>query len=193
MGHHHHDHHHGNHHGHHDQQYSHGYGYGYSVPPPPAPAGYYSPLPSPYAAPPPPLPYGYSADPYAMQPFQPYAAYPSPHHNPVYQHHDQLDHAMADHHRHNRNEHMAEVGAVTAGAFAMYEAHEAKVDPLHAQRHKLEAEVAGAAALGSAAYAFHEHREKKKDEHLIASFNGYQATGHGHGHGHHHHKQHPFG
>ena len=71
---------------------------------------------------------------------------------------------------------------------SQYEAHEAKVDPAHAGRHKLEAEIAGAAALGSAAYAWHEHSEKKKDEHRIQSLQGAHGGGHGHNGGHGHHK-----
>ena len=70
---------------------------------------------------------------------------------------------------------------------SQYEAHEAKVDPAHAGRHKLEAEIAGAAALGSAAYAWHEHSEKKKDEHRIQSLQGAHG-GHGHNSGHGHNK-----
>lgn len=66
---------------------------------------------------------------------------------------------------------MGEMGAAAAGAFAAYEMHEAKVDPTHARRHKLEAEVAGATALGSAGYAYHEHREKKKSEHILGGPN----------------------
>ena len=43
-----------------------------------------------------------------------------------------------------------------------YEGHRAKKDPEHAQRHKIEAGVATAAALGAGGYAYHEHREQKE-------------------------------
>lgn len=36
----------------------------------------------------------------------------------------------------------------------------------------MEAQLAGAVALGSAGYAFHEHQEKKKSEHLVEALNG---------------------
>ncbi|MCO5563241.1 hypothetical protein L7F22_016878 [Adiantum nelumboides] len=84
----------------------------------------------------------------------------------------QLQQAIADAKRHSRNEHIGEVGAAAAGAFALYELHEAKVDPAHARRHKLEAKLAGAVAVGSANYAYHEHREKKKSEHLVEVLSG---------------------
>lgn len=45
-------------------------------------------------------------------------------------HHDQ----QADH----RNEQIGGVGALAAGAFAMYEGYEAKKDPTHAKQHMLE-------------------------------------------------------
>ncbi|GLJ45132.1 hypothetical protein SUGI_0950060 [Cryptomeria japonica] len=51
--------------------------------------------------------------------------------------------------KHKHREHMAEMGALATGAFALYEGHEAKVDPQHAGRHKMEAEIAGAAAVGA--------------------------------------------
>lgn len=44
-----------------------------------------------------------------------------------------------------------------------YEKHEAKKDPEHAHRHKIEEELAATAAVGAGGYAFHEHHEKKKD------------------------------
>jgi len=43
-----------------------------------------------------------------------------------------------------------------------YEGHRAKKDPEHAQRHKIEAGVATAAALGAGGYAYHEHHEQKE-------------------------------
>lgn len=104
MGHHHHD-----HHGHHHEEQHHGYA---------APSAYYRPPPSAY---PPlaPLPYGYGApDPYnyAIQP-APYGAPAYPSFDPYQQ--QQLNHTIADQHRHARNEHVAEAGAVAAGVFAL--------------------------------------------------------------------------
>ncbi|KAI5067916.1 hypothetical protein GOP47_0016261 [Adiantum capillus-veneris] len=84
----------------------------------------------------------------------------------------QFQQALADVKRHSRNERIGEVGAAAAGAFALYELHEAKVDPEHARRHKLEAKLAGAVAVGSANYAYHEHKEKKKSEHLVEVLSG---------------------
>ncbi|KAH6800142.1 hypothetical protein C2S52_000606 [Perilla frutescens var. hirtella] len=63
---------------------------------------------------------------------------------------------------HKRKEHLGEMGALAAGAFALYEKHEAKKDPVNKQRHKIEEEVAAAAAVGAGGYAFHEHHEKKE-------------------------------
>ncbi|EPS59139.1 hypothetical protein M569_15671, partial [Genlisea aurea] len=74
---------------------------------------------------------------------------------------------------HGRKEHLGELGAVAAGAFALYEKHKAKTDPEHERRHRIEEGVAAAAALGAGGYAWHEHHEKKADEK--------------HHHGHHHH------
>eukprot|EP00250_Pteridium_aquilinum_P023091 c26185_g1_i1 orf=140-769(-) len=85
---------------------------------------------------------------------------------------EQLNQAIADVRRHGMNERIGEIGAAAAGAFALYELHEAKVDPAHARRHKTEAQVAGAIALGSASYAYHEHKEKKKSEHLVEALSG---------------------
>ncbi|OEL16775.1 Protein SET DOMAIN GROUP 41 [Dichanthelium oligosanthes] len=67
---------------------------------------------------------------------------------------------------HKHKEHLGETGALGAGAFALYERHEAKKDPEHAQRHKIEEGVAAVAALGGGGLAFHEHHDKKeaKDE-----------------------------
>nr|CAB3487035.1 unnamed protein product [Digitaria exilis] len=56
------------------------------------------------------------------------------------------------------------MGTLAAGAFAMYERHEAKKDPEHAQRHKIEEGVAAVAALGSGGFAFHEHHDKKESK-----------------------------
>uniref|UniRef100_A0ACD5XII7 Uncharacterized protein n=1 Tax=Avena sativa TaxID=4498 RepID=A0ACD5XII7_AVESA len=63
---------------------------------------------------------------------------------------------------HQNRERMGEVGALATGAFALYEGYEAKKDPAHAQKHKIEAGLAGAAALGAGGYAYHEHREQKQ-------------------------------
>lgn len=69
--------------------------------------------------------------------------------------------AMKEEKKHKREEHLGEMGTVAAGAFAMYEKHEAKKDPEHAHRHKIEEEVAAAAAVGAGGFVFHEHHEKK--------------------------------
>lgn len=42
------------------------------------------------------------------------------------------------------------------------EKHEAKKDPEHAHRHKLEEEIAAVGAVGAGGYAFHEHHDKKE-------------------------------
>ncbi|CAO2181646.1 unnamed protein product [Urochloa humidicola] len=74
---------------------------------------------------------------------------------------------------HKQKERLGEFGALAGGAFALYEGHRAKKDPEHAQRHKIEAGVATAAALGAGGYAYHEHREQKeahyegKQEHRV--------------------------
>lgn len=60
-----------------------------------------------------------------------------------------------------RMEHVGELGAMTAGGFALFEKHEAKTDPVHARRHRIEEEVAAAAAVSSAGYALHENHQKK--------------------------------
>ncbi|CAM6105697.1 unnamed protein product [Calypogeia fissa] len=66
-----------------------------------------------------------------------------------------------------RNEHLAEFGALASGAFALYEQHQAKVDPENAQRHRIEETVAGVTALGTGGYAVYEHHqvssERKED------------------------------
>ncbi|CAH9128354.1 unnamed protein product [Cuscuta epithymum] len=69
------------------------------------------------------------------------------------------------HHKHLQQ--IGELGTAAAGAYALYEKHEAKKDPEHAHEHKIEEEVAVAAAVGSGGFALHEHHEKeeaKKDE-----------------------------
>ncbi|KAJ7528783.1 hypothetical protein O6H91_15G019700 [Diphasiastrum complanatum] len=62
---------------------------------------------------------------------------------------------------HKRYEHLGEGAALAAGAYALYEKHEAKKDPEHAHRHKIEEEIAAAGAVGAGGYVFHEHHEKK--------------------------------
>ncbi|XP_050268950.1 abscisic stress-ripening protein 2-like [Quercus robur] len=65
--------------------------------------------------------------------------------------------------KHHKNlEHLGEMGAVTAGAYALHEKHKSKKDPEHAHKHKIEEEIAAAAAVGAGGYAFHEHHEKKE-------------------------------
>ncbi|KAG6494108.1 hypothetical protein ZIOFF_049127 [Zingiber officinale] len=64
--------------------------------------------------------------------------------------------------QHKHKQHLGEAGAIAAGAFALYEKHEAKKDPEHAHRHKIVEEVAAAVAVGSGGFAFHEHHEKKE-------------------------------
>ncbi len=44
-----------------------------------------------------------------------------------------------------------------------FEAHEVKVDPQHAGRHRLEEEVAAAAAVGAGGYGLYEHHEVRKN------------------------------
>ncbi|KAJ6817258.1 uncharacterized protein M6B38_411940 [Iris pallida] len=46
--------------------------------------------------------------------------------------------------------------------FVQYEKHESKKDPEHARKHRIEEEIAAAAAVGSGGYAFHEKHEKKE-------------------------------
>ncbi|KAI5084325.1 hypothetical protein GOP47_0000494 [Adiantum capillus-veneris] len=60
-----------------------------------------------------------------------------------------------------RNERLGELGAVAAGAFALYEEGKTKTDPMHATKHKHEAEGAALGALGSGGYAYYEHRQKE--------------------------------
>ena len=65
-----------------------------------------------------------------------------------------------------------------------YEKHEEKVDPAHAHRHHVEAQVAEAAALGLGGYALYEHHEAKK----IHKQESHLEGGHRHGHHHGHHR-----
>uniref|UniRef100_A0A0C9S4Y4 TSA: Wollemia nobilis Ref_Wollemi_Transcript_13557_1011 transcribed RNA sequence n=1 Tax=Wollemia nobilis TaxID=56998 RepID=A0A0C9S4Y4_9CONI len=77
---------------------------------------------------------------------------------------EEYEKALKEEKQHKRREHMAELGITTAGAYALYEKHEAKKDPENARRHKIEEEVAAAAAVGGGGFAFHEHHEKKEDK-----------------------------
>ncbi|CAL4945408.1 unnamed protein product [Urochloa decumbens] len=83
------------------------------------------------------------------------------------------EHFKREEKEHKHKERLGEFGALAGGAFALYEGHRAKKDPEHAQRHKIEAGVATAAALGAGGYAYHEHREQKeahyegKQEHRV--------------------------
>ncbi|KAG2603470.1 abscisic stress-ripening protein 5-like [Panicum virgatum] len=72
------------------------------------------------------------------------------------------EHFKREEREHKHKERLGEIGALAGGAFALYEGHRAKKDPEHAQRHKMEAGVATAAALGAGGYAYHEHREQKE-------------------------------
>ena len=83
-----------------------------------------------------------------------------------------MEAARAETQKHKKEEHLGEVGALAAGAFAMYEAHKSKTDTEHAGRHKIEAEVAGTAAVGAAGFAVYEHFEKKKTEHVYEEAGG---------------------
>ncbi|KAG0541138.1 hypothetical protein BDA96_03G470500 [Sorghum bicolor] len=71
------------------------------------------------------------------------------------------EHFKREEREHKHKERLGEVGALAGGAFALYEGHRATKDPANAQRHKIEAGVAAAAALGAGGYAYHEHREQK--------------------------------
>ncbi|CAL4959299.1 unnamed protein product [Urochloa decumbens] len=83
------------------------------------------------------------------------------------------EHFKREEKEHKHKERLGEFGALAGGAFALYEGHRAKKDPEHAQRHKIEAGAATAAALGAGGYAYHEHREQKeahyegKQEHRV--------------------------
>ena len=45
-----------------------------------------------------------------------------------------------------------------------HEKHAEKKDPENAQRHKIEEELAAAAAVGEGGYGFHEHHDKKESK-----------------------------
>lgn len=91
------------------------------------------------------------------------------------------EHFKREEKEHKHKERLGEVGALAGGAFALYEGHRAKKDPANAQRHKIEAGVATAAALGAGGYAYHEHREQK-EAHYESRQQEHRVP-HGHGHG----------
>ncbi|GLT95293.1 hypothetical protein SLE2022_129850 [Rubroshorea leprosula] len=64
--------------------------------------------------------------------------------------------------RHKNLEHLAELGAVAAGIYAVHELHMVEKDPEHAQRHIIKAEAAAAVAVGAEGFALHEHHEWKE-------------------------------
>ncbi|XP_073159318.1 abscisic stress-ripening protein 2-like [Henckelia pumila] len=66
---------------------------------------------------------------------------------------------------HQRKEHLGELGTAAAGAYALYEKHQAKKDPENKHRHKIQEEIATAVAVGAGGYTFHEHHEKKEVKH----------------------------
>ncbi|KAJ7536989.1 hypothetical protein O6H91_12G091500 [Diphasiastrum complanatum] len=66
--------------------------------------------------------------------------------------------------KYSRNEHLGEGGALAAGAYALYERHEAKEDPENAGRHTIEEDVGAATAVGAAGYAAYEHHQKEGAE-----------------------------
>ncbi|ONK57564.1 uncharacterized protein A4U43_C09F1790 [Asparagus officinalis] len=76
------------------------------------------------------------------------------HHHLFHHHQEGTPAEELKHHKHK--EHLGEMGAVTAGAFALYEKHESKKDPEHAHKHKIEEEVA--------VHEKHEKKEAKKEE-----------------------------
>ncbi|KRX87996.1 Abscisic stress-ripening protein 2, partial [Trichinella patagoniensis] len=51
------------------------------------------------------------------------------------------------------------MAGLAAGAYALHEKHEAKKDPEHAHRHKIEEKIAGTVAAGAGGFALHEHHE----------------------------------
>ncbi|KAL9266802.1 Abscisic stress-ripening protein 1-like protein [Drosera capensis] len=69
------------------------------------------------------------------------------------------------HHKHL--ELLGEAGTVAAGAYALYEKHQAKKNPEKAHQHKVGEEIAAAVAVGAGGFAFHEHHEKKEAKHHL--------------------------
>ncbi|CAK9857441.1 unnamed protein product [Sphagnum jensenii] len=114
---------------------------GYGAAPP---AGPYYPAPGPY--------YGGNPE-MMMPPVQGLGGAPGMYPDQQYQN------LQAEEHRHKKNEHRAEMGALGTAVFAAHEKHEEKVDPEHAQRHHMEAQAAEVATLGLGGYALYEHHE----------------------------------
>lgn len=90
----------------------------------------------------------------------------------------EYDKARKDEKHHKRMEHLGEMGAVAAGAFAMHEKHQVKKDPENAHRHKIEEKIAAAVAVGAGAYAVHEHHKREESKKKAKEI---------HGKKHHHH------
>eukprot|EP00249_Psilotum_nudum_P004874 c18357_g2_i2 orf=3-275(-) len=61
--------------------------------------------------------------------------------------------------QHARKEHLAGAGALLGTAVALFEKHKAKSDPENAHRHHVVQAIAGAAAIGAGAYAWHERHD----------------------------------
>lgn len=96
----------------------------------------------------------------------------------------EMQYLQAEEQRHRQNEHRAEMGALGAVTFAAFEKHEEKVDPEHAHRHHVEAQVSEAAALGLGGYAIHERHEEHVFRKQEESFE--KSHGGGRHHGRHH-------
>ncbi|GMH31642.1 hypothetical protein Nepgr_033486 [Nepenthes gracilis] len=84
------------------------------------------------------------------------------------------------HHKHL--EHLAEAGAIAAGAYALHEKHQVKKDPEHAHKHRVAEEIAATVAVGAAGFAVHEHHQKKEFKHEFK-----EEKHHNTQHRHHHH------
>ncbi|CAK9191559.1 unnamed protein product [Sphagnum troendelagicum] len=76
------------------------------------------------------------------------------------------DGSIAETHKrtHKREEVVGGLGALAAGAFAVYERHEMEEDPENAARHKLEMEVAAGVAVTGAGVGLYGHHEKEEAE-----------------------------
>ncbi|GMH06707.1 hypothetical protein Nepgr_008547 [Nepenthes gracilis] len=80
------------------------------------------------------------------------------HHHHHNSHHGHQNYNPAQEMKHHKHlEHLAEAGALAAGAYAMHEKHQIKRDPQHAHRHKVAEEVAVTIAVGAAGFSLHEH------------------------------------
>ncbi|XP_055835937.1 abscisic stress-ripening protein 1-like [Solanum dulcamara] len=86
-------------------------------------------------------------------------------HHHLFHHKDKAEEGPVDYEKevkhHNHLEKIGELGAVSAGAYALHEKHEAKKDPEYAHKHKIQEEIAAAATVGGGGFAFHEHHDKK--------------------------------